>query len=96
VLPRATHDNKSAAVTLGLRPERIKLSASQGAETSLNALPGVIRERTYCGNYVSLSVEIADGTVMTAELPPGDATPPQGAPVHVTWKPEDAIVLSAV
>lgn len=96
MLPDTASANTSRAMTLGLRPEQIKLLADPGAGTSLNTLPGVVRERTYCGSHVSLSVEIADGSMMTAELPPNEATPPRGAPVHVTWKPEDAIVLSAV
>jgi TOBE domain len=39
-------------------------------------------------------VEIADGTTVSAELPPGDGLPVKGSHVQVAWKPEDAMLLS--
>ena len=78
---------------IGLRPELIRITPI--ADPAMNALPGVVRDRTFAGNHVTLSIEIADGTILSAELPPADALPAEGDRVHVAWRPQDAILLHA-
>ena len=91
-LPGRPADARPREMTLGLRPEHIRLlSTGDGA---MNALPGIVRDRIFAGSHVTLSVEIADGTTVSAELPPGDGLPIKGSHVQVAWKPEDAMLLS--
>jgi spermidine/putrescine ABC transporter ATP-binding subunit len=91
-LPSAPSDAGPREMTLGLRPEHVRLLPA--ADPAMNALPGIVRDRIFAGSHVSLSVDIADGTSVNAELPAGDGVPVSGSRVHVAWKPDDAILLS--
>jgi spermidine/putrescine ABC transporter ATP-binding subunit len=91
-LPQRPSDARPREMTLGLRPEHIRLLST--GDAAMNALPGIVRDRIFAGSHVTLSVEIADGTTVSAELPPGDGLPVKGSHVQVAWKPEDAMLLS--
>jgi ABC-type Fe3+/spermidine/putrescine transport system ATPase subunit len=91
-LPGRTPDSATREMTLALRPEHIKLLPS--ADCNMNALPGVIRDHIFAGNHVSVSVELGDGTTVSADMTTSDGVPARGSPVQVAWKPEDAILLS--
>jgi spermidine/putrescine ABC transporter ATP-binding subunit len=91
-LPERPADAQPREMTLGLRPEHIRLLST--GDAAMNALPGIVRDRIFAGSHVILSVEIADGTMVSAELPPGDGLPVKGSRVQVAWKPEDAMLLS--
>jgi spermidine/putrescine transport system ATP-binding protein len=90
-LPTVHFDERPRDMTLGLRPEHLRLLPA--ADQAMNALPGIVRDRIFAGSHVSLSVEIADGTILSAELPLGDGALAKGSQVQIAWKPEDAILL---
>jgi putative spermidine/putrescine transport system ATP-binding protein len=64
-----------------LRPERIRLGASEGARAS-----GAVREVQYFGAFTRLRVDAA-GALLQADLPeaPGMRWPAPGEAVHLHW-----------
>ena len=78
---------------LALRPERLRLDGAAQA----NGLDGVVADRTYAGDALSVTVRLADGSVLRVKqsLADGLASARQepGAPVRVGWQPGACILL---
>ena len=73
-----------AAVTMTVRPERLRLAAAGAAPAGSTAWPATVDSVVYLGARRELSVRLADGTIAIAEA----ANDGQRA-----WSPGDAVVV---
>jgi spermidine/putrescine ABC transporter ATP-binding subunit len=80
-------------VLLGIRPERVRLCAVDGA----NVLHGVVVDCAYAGESLTHAVRLADGSVMraTRSLRDGLGEPETsiGDRVTLSWQPDACILL---
>jgi spermidine/putrescine transport system ATP-binding protein len=84
-------------VTLAVRPERIAIAPAD-AENGHNAvLAGTLAEAVYLGSFIQYTVALPAGTRVTVRRPvaAGAASLSPGAPVSLSWAPQDAAVLTA-
>jgi spermidine/putrescine ABC transporter ATP-binding subunit len=75
-------------VSVGVRPERIRLGA--GGE-GINAAAGRIRQAVYAGTVTRYAVEVGTSELMATALGPRDHA--VGEPVTIHWQIEDTIVI---
>ena len=93
----------ATAVRLGVRPEKLRVTAGAGEQTEsggLNVLSGTILDASYIGVSTQYLVETADGhklTVYAQNLETGGAAEAlaDGEPVRLTWKPQHTFVITA-
>ena len=87
----AARPSVGSSVTVSLRPERLRLSQSDGP------VAGVIETSTFLGRHTRCVVRTSDGpwVVSLADWSPSIALPP-GTPVCLSWAAEDAQILAAV
>ncbi|NYZ15514.1 ABC transporter ATP-binding protein [Azospirillum sp. RWY-5-1] len=83
----------SRGLTLGLRPEWLRLLPDGAAVNGYNVLDGRVTDSVFVGSHVSLAVDLGDGGTLTVDGRPEDALPAPGQPVRVCWEPERAIIL---
>lgn len=87
---------KPGATKLGVRPERVQLSAVP--LDGLNALPGKVESTVYLGSQVEVRVRLADGALVAAQLPNNRALVGAGLgngnPVHACFSPADCVLFS--
>jgi spermidine/putrescine ABC transporter ATP-binding subunit len=83
-----------AAGILVLRPEKIQVLPDK---TAREALAATVIDVVYVGDITRLALSLADGLVVTAKLANRrDLFRPRlGDHVHVTWAPEEALILPA-
>jgi spermidine/putrescine ABC transporter ATP-binding subunit len=81
------------AVTLAIRPERLRIVPAPSPPSGDNGLSGHVTGRSFVGNLVYLTVEVTAELTLTVEVRPGDVTVEPGARVLVTWAPHDTCVL---
>jgi len=81
---------KGGSVRLAIRPERMRLSAPIAA-----GLGGTVEEAIYAGSVTTLMLR-TKGTVLRIRLSAGDqmAESSPGAPLSLTWRPQDARAYS--
>ena len=84
----------SGKVTVGIRPQHLKLAAKGAAGAGCNVLSGRIKGRTFSGNLVHIEVELDGGQSVTIETRPEDVTGDAGTTVTVQWPPERGTVLT--
>ncbi|HEX5579294.1 MAG TPA: ABC transporter ATP-binding protein [Candidatus Limnocylindria bacterium] len=89
-------------VRLGVRPEKLRVDARQGAENTngLNALHGTVLDASYIGVSTQYIVQTAEGhrlTVYAQNLDTAGAAEllADGQPVTLTWKPQHTFVISS-
>lgn len=75
--------SKPGPGVFAIRPEHIRIESNQRP----NALPGIIKDCTYHGEYVEYQVEIPEMSVR-ARVPMPTEMVPHGAPVHVIFPQE--------
>ncbi|WP_375409537.1 ABC transporter ATP-binding protein [uncultured Methylobacterium sp.] len=83
---------EGAAVTLAMRPERIKIVS--GSEPA--GLRGIVAERTYLGDRIRHQVRMTDGTLIRTSIgiaAAGSVVP--GDAVTLAFAPEAGVILSA-
>jgi spermidine/putrescine transport system ATP-binding protein len=92
---------KSGPVRLGVRPEKLRVDAGEGAEASngLNALSGTVLDASYIGVSTQYLVQTAEGhrlTVYAQNLNTAGAGEllAAGQRVSLTWKPQHTFVIS--
>ncbi len=81
-----------SAASLALRPERVRIGASDGLA---NRYEGVVREVIYVGENTRYRVQIGAVTVLTAKRPNLADGPRPSIGEHLTigWQPEDMVVV---
>jgi putative spermidine/putrescine transport system ATP-binding protein len=73
---------------LATRPEHVHLGS--GAP---NALQGKVRTVTYLGSVSRIEIDGPGGEVLSALAHPGDALPPIGEVVPISWRPDRSFLL---
>jgi ABC-type Fe3+/spermidine/putrescine transport system ATPase subunit len=84
----------SGAVTVGLRPQHLRLVDGGAPEPGLNVLSGRIRGRTFSGNVVHVDVDLDGGQSVTVETSPETVVGNPGTQVGVAWRPDRGTVLT--
>ena len=82
-----------AAVTLGVRPERVRVGDGQPGE---GALWGTVKSSLYRGTVLDVALRLRDGTALRASQALGEELgplPAVGERVCVGWRNEAGIVL---
>jgi spermidine/putrescine transport system ATP-binding protein len=88
--------SKGAEVTIMVRPERIRVSAS-APENTPNLGRGVLSKASFMGMYTQLHVEMADS--LTKIFSPNETEESTtwaskcGQPIYLSWNAEDSILL---
>jgi len=83
------------SVQMFLRPEHVRLGLLNGAGLPPEALAGTVRERVFLGAVTRVTVELAGGERILADVPTADAGPLDiGARVHAGWDRRHARVLA--
>jgi putrescine transport system ATP-binding protein len=83
-----------AALTVALRPERVRLSPSPGAtDGTPNTAAGTLRDAAYRGGAWVALVATAGGQVVRVVLPGGAAPPAPGSGVALAWDDDANVVL---
>lgn len=75
--------------TVGLRPERIRVSAQPEVRSSHNQ-SGVVEDTIFLGSHTRIRVRLQDGLTCVAEC---DQAFQPGQPVSLQWCPEDEVHL---
>ena len=80
---------------LAVRPQHLTF-LDDGADDAgeLNVLPGILEQKSFTGNILTVVVKIADRHEFLIECRPDDRLPEVGAQVQVAWAPEVSMVLS--
>jgi putative spermidine/putrescine transport system ATP-binding protein len=74
--------------TATIRPEKIGF-VLDGADTGLS---GTVRTRVFQGAHWLYQVDTAAGALTVIRQNTGDMMPREGAPVRLTWRPEDMLI----
>jgi spermidine/putrescine ABC transporter ATP-binding subunit len=82
-----------AAVTLAVRPERIRRVSEGESGVGRNVLEGRVEFQTFTGNLVHRVVRLADGSSVLVESRPGDLVGDVGDAIRVGWDIGDAVVI---
>jgi putative spermidine/putrescine transport system ATP-binding protein len=87
---------KRGATKLGVRPERVQLSATP--IDGLNALAGQVESTVYLGSQVEVRVRLGDGASMSAQLPNNRALAGagvgDGSAVYACFSAADCVLFS--
>jgi putative spermidine/putrescine transport system ATP-binding protein len=78
-----------------LRPERIRLSEADGAPAGPNAAEGTVREASYAGAELHLSIALAGAGELQVAAPEAlfGQVPQPGVGVRLAWEPQDLVAL---
>jgi putrescine transport system ATP-binding protein len=79
------------AVTLALRPERVRLAQGVGGA---NAAPGTVEEVAYRGERSAMLVRLDAGATLRVSRPSAEGAPARGARVALGWPAEALTVLA--
>nr|WP_294552102.1 ABC transporter ATP-binding protein [uncultured Rhodopila sp.] len=90
---RAERPGKPGPGLLALRSERLRI----GSTFRINQIEGVVIGCIYAGDALSVTVRLADGSVLRVKRPLADgldsARLEPGSPVRVGWQPDACILL---
>jgi spermidine/putrescine transport system ATP-binding protein len=94
--PGETTIESGGQATLMIRPERVRVTAEQPAG-DLAVVRGTVRDLTFQGPVVRLSVAAPDDSTVVAHIGPEQSLPMlrPGDEVYVSWSPEASLVLPA-
>ncbi len=81
-----------STVAAALRPEAITVISEKPANTI--AVSGQITQRIFKGDHTSLTVSLANGQSLVAQLDPVALSRVTGDDVWLTWRESDAVVLA--
>ena len=82
---------RGQSIELSVRPEVVHLAPSGSGAHSLR---GHVEQAAYLGATFSYVVRTAGGIELTAHAPKSDGRLEVGSDVDISWRPEDALVLS--
>ena len=78
---------------LGIRPERLKIRAESAGTEGNNNVKGTVEAVSYAGNLVRTTIRRGDGTRLTGECRPDEATCHVGDTVVVSWSGDTSVLL---
>ena len=88
---RAELGRRTGGVSVGVRPEKLRLGAPADGE---NSLAGTVKETAYVGVATQYIVETAAGDVVVyAQNSDGSDVVAPGSPATVSWSPESTFVV---
>ncbi len=97
-VPAAALDGRGEAVTLGVRPEKIRIGPASAAPADRNAIEGRVEDATFVGVSRVFTVATRAGGIMTVyEQNVGGSRDPLPAPgdqVILSWAPAHTFVVS--
>jgi spermidine/putrescine transport system ATP-binding protein len=95
VVPVGSDTRTGDAFRIAVRPERVRLSASDGsAPEGGSRLEGTVEQVVYLGMYTQFHVQTPAGRVVSNRLADELASPPKtGSSVALTWDSDQASVL---
>ena len=82
------------AVSVGVRPEQITLTAGDTPPPGANALSGTVAHRQFAGNRIKLEVDIGGAKRLTVETHPNETNWAPGARVEAVWRPENSVLFA--
>lgn len=83
-------------VAVVVRPERIRIAATDDAPSAPNAIPGTVVQEIYLGNARKVEVRLDDDTmVLVRESADGITATSPGQRIWLTFQPENAAILAA-
>jgi ABC-type Fe3+/spermidine/putrescine transport system ATPase subunit len=91
VTPRGTAPAMDAALWIMLRPERVRLGASTGA----NCFPATVAEVTYLGGLTAYRLAVGSGEVFAHVQNTGARDYAAGESLTVAWDDDDSVSLAA-
>ena len=83
----------SGKVSIGVRPEHLKLVDSASSDAGLNIINGKLSGRTFAGNLTRLFIDVGVESQVIVEARPEDAPSEIGVNLKIGWRPEDSRVL---
>ena len=94
-LVRADVGGRTGAVAVGVRPEKIGISAARGQGGGANELTGTISETAYIGVATEVLVETKLGVVhvFAQNIDSGGGIPALRSTVTLTWSPDATFVV---
>jgi spermidine/putrescine ABC transporter ATP-binding subunit len=84
-----------ARLTLGIRPERLRILTPGQSPEALNVFDGTVTGRSFVGNLVHVLVQVPPDLSLLVEQRPDDHGVVTGQRVQVAWAPGDASLLEA-
>ncbi|MBI3370891.1 MAG: ABC transporter ATP-binding protein [Betaproteobacteria bacterium] len=91
--PRLSAANPGAAVTVAVRPEKLRLLPEAAADAGMNVVAGQIETQTFAGNLYHDLVRTADGSSLLVEIRPFERIGGPGERVRVCWSVGDTVIL---
>jgi ABC-type Fe3+/spermidine/putrescine transport system ATPase subunit len=94
-LPSTVADGRARShdITIGLRPEWLRLLPPATAGDGGTGLDGRVADSVFAGSHVALTIDIGGGLTMSVDGRSGDRLPQKGEAVRVCWDADRAIVL---
>jgi ABC-type Fe3+/spermidine/putrescine transport system ATPase subunit len=94
VCPRIADASEGAAVTVAVRPERLRLLPDGVAGAGMNVVEGRIETQTFSGNLYHDLVRLADGDSLLVEIRPAERVGGPGERVRVGWNVGDTVIIN--
>jgi ABC-type Fe3+/spermidine/putrescine transport system ATPase subunit len=92
--PRNADARPGAAVTVAVRPERLRLIADAAAGAGMNVIEGRIETQTFSGNLYHDLVRLAEGGSLLVEIRPAERVGGPGERVRVGWNVDDTVIIN--
>ncbi len=87
-----------ASMLMAIRPEKLRMQAVSGQLDGANRLQASLTGKTYLGDRCQHMVEVPGSEIRLSISSPNEhrieATTEIGAPIWVTWRPSDAVLLA--
>jgi len=91
--PRCADGSPGDAVTVAVRPERLRLIGADASGEGLNVIAGQIETQTFSGNLYHDLVRLADGGSLLVEIRPAERVGGPGERVRVGWSVADTVLI---
>jgi spermidine/putrescine ABC transporter ATP-binding subunit len=92
--PRIVDASPGTAVTVAVRPERLRLVPAGAASDGMNVIDGRIETQTFSGNLYHDLVRLADGGSLLIEIRPAERVGGPGERVRVGWSVADTVIIN--
>ena len=94
VTPMSGSGETGQDVVLAIRPELLRLlNSADAVSEGTNNVKGVVKGKSFAGNLMKVTVEVADDLELTVEHSPRQHQNNIGDQVSVSWSKEDGIAL---
>lgn len=77
-------------VNVSIRPHKVNWTKE---DTDGFSLGGIVKDYIFTGSFVSAIVELVNGREVRIARQAGEGLPEKGSHIHLSWAPEDAVVM---